>query len=156
RGLTELRRPACAICSGTTTGVVTCATGTLTAGAGSTGLVFAASNGTYAFNGTTTLNGVVNGVTIGTSPGSFTFGSGTAISAATGVGVQINGTQPVVLFQGTITQTTNAQKSVVITGVTGGATGGVASPNSIRFTGNINHTTAPHARDINNTPGAQN
>ncbi len=137
--------------SGSNTGTLTLS-GNITTSGSNTGLVFAASNGSYTFSGTNSLGGV-NAVTIGTSTGTFSFGVGTSVSNTTGIAVQINGTQPVVLFAGSISQTANAQKSIVITGVTGGSTAGVASPNSIKFSGNINHTTAQTAIDINNNSG---
>src|SRR5262249_51892131 len=70
---------------GPATGTITFQTGTLSA-TGGTGLQFDNADGTYNFNGTTTLNGGNAGIDITNgSGGTFSFGSNTTITNPSGV-----------------------------------------------------------------------
>lgn len=90
--------------SGSHTGTLTFNTGTLSATAG-TGLQFDNADGTYNFNGTTTLNGgdaaidVLNG-----SGGTFTFGSGASITSPTNHVVQIANSSPTFSYAGSFSK----------------------------------------------------
>ena len=89
------------------TGTLTFQTGTLSATNGS-GLQFDNADGTYNFNGTTTLSGgaVVN--IINGSGGAFTFGTGTSITAGNNqVPVTVDGGTAAVTYSGGITKTGN-------------------------------------------------
>lgn len=149
--------------AGSHSGTLTFQTGTLSATNG-TGLQFTAANGTYNFNGTTTLNGGDAGVDIlGTSLGSFVFStttaiinpSGTAFSiGAAGVGTGGSGS---VTYNGTISKN-NSGKVIEIQNKTAGTvafTGSVASTGTsaginllantgavINFSGGLNLSTA--------------
>ncbi len=140
-------------------GTITFQTGTLlassTSGA-STGIQLSNADGTVNFNGTNTLNGVggdagidiING-----SSGTFSFSSNSTITSPTGIGFNVNGSAPVVKYDGTITQA-NGNPAVTITGVTGGNTGGIASPYSIVFTNTITkNTTAANGISISSNTG---
>ncbi|MFS2108851.1 hypothetical protein ACCC88_04125 [Sphingomonas sp. Sphisp140] len=89
--------------------------GTVTFGASSnlsatngTGLQFTNADGTYAFNGTTTLNGGDAGIDIlAGSAGSFTFGN-TAITSPTGAAISIANSTASLSYFGSITQANNA------------------------------------------------
>ncbi|WP_217571371.1 hypothetical protein [Mesorhizobium sp. GbtcB19] len=90
------------------TGTVTFNTGTLSATNG-TGLQFDNADGTYNFNGTTTLNGGDAGVDIlNGSGGTFTFGSGTSITSPTGTAFNVVGGTASVTYSGNMTQANNA------------------------------------------------
>jgi hypothetical protein len=89
---------------GHNTGTVTFDTGTLSA-TGGTGLQFNDADGTYNFNGTTTLNGGDAGIDIITgSTGTFNFGSGTSITNPSGIAYRENASTPTVNYGGTITR----------------------------------------------------
>jgi hypothetical protein len=80
--------------SGGHTGTLTFGTGTLSA-TGGTGLQFDNADGTYNFNGTTTLNGGDAGIDIlNGSTGTFGFGTGTAITNPSGTAFNLSGTTP--------------------------------------------------------------
>jgi hypothetical protein len=88
------------------TGTVTFQTGTLNAING-TGLQFDNADGTYNFNGTTTLAGGDAGIDIlNGSAGTFNFGTGTAITGPTGTAFNIGGTlnTAAVTYSGGITK----------------------------------------------------
>jgi hypothetical protein len=77
--------------SGGHNGTLTFDTGTLSATGGS-GLQFDNADGTYNFNGTTTLNGGDAGIDIlNGSTGTFSFGSGTTITNPSGTGFNLSG-----------------------------------------------------------------
>ncbi|MCG8403774.1 MAG: Ig-like domain-containing protein, partial [Phycisphaerales bacterium] len=101
---------AVSISGGHSTGTVTFQTGTISATNG-TGLQFDNADGTYNFNGTTTLNGGDAGIDIlNGSNGTFTFGANTSITSPSGltafnVDVSTGGD---VTYDGTITQNTAA------------------------------------------------
>lgn len=93
-------------------GTLTFQTGTLSATTG-TGLQFDNADGTYNFNGTTTLNGGDAGVDIlNDSAGTFTFGTGTAITSPTGIAFNVDGqlttSTATVTYSGNITQANSA------------------------------------------------
>ncbi len=117
------------------TGTLTFNTGTLSATSG-TGLQFDNADGTYNFNGTTTLNGGDAGVDIlNGSSGTFTFASTTTITSPTGAAFNVNSSSPIVTYSGSITQSTSGQRVVnidtttsnTITFQTGTLTGGANS-----------------------------
>lgn len=97
--------------SGGNTGTITFNTGTLSATNG-TGLQFDNADGTYNFNGTTTLNGgdaavdILNG-----SAGTFTFGTTTALTSPAGNAFNVDGTLTgntcTITYSGNITQANN-------------------------------------------------
>ncbi|WP_095083914.1 beta strand repeat-containing protein [Mesorhizobium sophorae] len=108
------------ISGGHATGAITFQTGTLSATNG-TGLQFDNADGTYNFNGTTTLNGGDAGVDIlNGSGGTFSFSSGTSITNPSGVGFLVAGGTSTVTYNGTISKTAAAGKIVDISGVTAG------------------------------------
>lgn len=108
------------ISGGHATGAITFQTGTLSATNG-TGLQFDNADGTYNFNGTTTLNGGDAGVDIlNGSGGTFSFSSGTSITNPSGVGFLVAGGTSTVTYNGTIGKTAAAGKIVDISGVTAG------------------------------------
>lgn len=97
------------IAGGHTTGTITFQTGTLNASNG-TGLQFDNADGTYNFNGTTTLNGGDAGIDLlnGTS-GTFTFGTNTAITNPSGTAFNLSGataSNATVTYSGSITDNT--------------------------------------------------
>jgi hypothetical protein len=136
-------------------GTITFQTGTLSASNG-TGININSAAGSVSLNGTTTLNGGDAGVDISSSSGSFGFNSNTSIGATTspsGIAFNVSGGTPVVKYDGTIKQTSGAA-AVSISGVTGGATNGVASPYSILFTNTITkNTTAANAVSVGSNTG---
>ncbi len=104
------------------TGTLTFNTGTLSATAGD-GLQFNNADGTYNFNGTTTLNGGDAGVDIlNGSGGTFSFSTGASITSPTGAAFNVGATPgaPNVTYSGSITQNTSGQRVVNIDGTTGG------------------------------------
>jgi uncharacterized repeat protein (TIGR01451 family) len=118
----------------TTPGTLTF-TGTLNASAGN-GLQFDNADGTYNFNGTTTLSGGDAGVDIlNGSGGTFSFNSTTTITSPTGTAFNVNTGSPSVTYSGVITQNTAGQRVVnidattanTITFNTGAITGGANS-----------------------------
>ncbi|MBB6409702.1 S-layer family protein [Mesorhizobium sangaii] len=118
--ITQANNAALVAVTGHTTGTITFQTGTLSATNG-TGLQFNNADGTYLFNGTTTLNGGDAGVDIlNGSGGTFSFSSGTSITNPSGVGFLVAGGTSTVTFNGTISKTAAAGKIVDISGVTAG------------------------------------
>src|SRR5262249_54813296 len=102
------------------TGTLTFSTGTLSANLG-TGLQFDNADGTYNFNGTTTLNGGDAGIDIlNGSSGTFNFSTSTSITSPTGTAFNVGTSpgNPTVTYSGSITQN-NAQRVVNIDGTTG-------------------------------------
>jgi hypothetical protein len=98
-------------------------TGTLNASAG-TGVQFDNADGTYNYNGTTTLNGGDAGIDIlNGSSGTFSFAATTAITSPTGTAFNVASSpgNPNVTYSGTITHNTAGQRAVNIDGTTGGA-----------------------------------
>jgi hypothetical protein len=106
-GITQANNAALVSVSGGHTGTLTFQTGTLSATNG-TGLQFDNADGTYNFNGTTTLNGgnaaidILNG-----SSGTFAFSNNTSITNPTGSGFVANGSTANVSYSGNITQANN-------------------------------------------------
>ena len=99
------------------TGTVTFQTGTLNITNG-TGLQFSDADGTYNFNGTTTLNGGDAGLDIlSGSTGTFAFTSGTAITSPSGTAFNVNASSPSLTYAGSITQN-NAQRLIAIDNTT--------------------------------------
>ncbi|RYE01832.1 MAG: hypothetical protein EOP50_01330, partial [Sphingobacteriales bacterium] len=93
--------------SGGHTGTITFQTGTLGASAG-TGLLFDNADGSYNFNGTTTLNGGSAGVNvINGSGGSFTFATGTTITSPADTAFNVLGGTAAITYNGNITQGNN-------------------------------------------------
>jgi len=89
-------------------GTLTFSSGTLSATNGF-GLGFNNADGTYHFNGTTTLAGGDAGIDIvGGSTGTFNFTTGTTITSPTGTALRINGSDANVTYAGNITQANNA------------------------------------------------
>jgi hypothetical protein len=106
--------------SGHTGGTLTFQTGTLSATNG-TGLQFSNADGTYNFNGTTTLNGGDAGIDITTgSDGAFSFNANTSITNPTGAGLNVDGGAGSITYAGTITKTLAAGKVVSIQNRTAG------------------------------------
>ncbi|HZG43764.1 MAG TPA: Ig-like domain-containing protein, partial [Longimicrobium sp.] len=90
--------------SGGHNGALTFETGTVGATNG-TGLQFNDADGTYAFNGTTTLNGGDAAVDItNSSTGTFTFGTGASVTSPTGSAFTVYGSSPTVAYNGNLTK----------------------------------------------------
>ncbi len=111
-GMTQGSGGALMSITGGHTGTMTFQTGTLSATAG-TGLQFANADGTYNFNGTTTLGGGDAGVDIlDDSAGTFNFVAATTITSPTGIAFNVNGNASTstcnVTYSGNITQANNA------------------------------------------------
>ncbi|MGX8010565.1 beta strand repeat-containing protein [Mesorhizobium sp. ORM8.1] len=107
--------------SGGHTGTLTLNTGTLSATNG-TGLQFDNADGTYNFNGTTTLNGGDAGIDIvNGSSGTFSFNANTSITNPTGIGLNVNGGNGNITYAGSISKT-NTNNIVSIQNRTGGTT----------------------------------
>jgi hypothetical protein len=108
---------------GHNTGTVTFQTGTLsatTASAGN-GLQFDNADGTYNFNGTTTLNGGDAAIDISNgSDGTFSFGSGTSITNPLTNAITISGGAGNITYSGTFSKTNNAAAGIYISSRTGG------------------------------------
>jgi VCBS repeat-containing protein len=105
--------------SGGHSGTLTFQTGTLHATNGD-GLQFTNADGTYNFNGTTTLNGDNAGVDIfNGSAGTFTFGSNTSITSPIGNAFELQNSTANVTYSGNITQASNAA-TVNVLNETGG------------------------------------
>lgn len=94
------------ISGGHATGTVTFQTGNLVATNG-TGLQFDNADGTYSFNGTTTLNGGDAGIDIiNGSSGTFSFGSNTAVTNPSGTGFFLSASNCSGTFSGSISDNT--------------------------------------------------
>lgn len=127
-----------------------------------TGLQFSNASGSYTFNGTNTLDAnAANGdagVDILSSNGTFVFASGTSIASPTGVGLNVDGSTPAVVFAGPINATkgravrvaNTTADSVRINGAVS-STSGAGSPTTgilvdnvanaiVRFAGNVSGT----------------
>jgi hypothetical protein len=90
--------------SGGHNGALTFETGTVGATNG-TGLQFNDADGTYAFNGTTTLNGGDAAIDItNSSTGSFAFGTGASVTSPTGSAFTVYGSSPTVAYNGNLTK----------------------------------------------------
>jgi VCBS repeat-containing protein len=132
--------------SGGHSGTLTFQTGTLNATNG-TGLQFDNADGTYNFNGTTTLNGGDAGVDIlNGSSGTYTFGSNTSITSPTGGAFNENASAANVTYNGTITQSSaaTAVSAVNNTGGTldfnGAVTANTSTATAVNLTGNNSST----------------
>jgi hypothetical protein len=149
-GITQANNAAMVnISGGHTGGTITFQTGTLNASNG-TGLQFDNADGTYNFNGTTTLNGGDAGIDITTgSGGTFAFSTNTAITNPSGIAYNEDTSTANVTYNGTITKNNNANNAVNINAKTGGttafnrATGGQITAS----------TTTANAIDLTNTGG---
>jgi VCBS repeat-containing protein len=97
--------------TGSHTGTLTFQTGTLSA-TGGTGLQLTAANGTYNFNGTTTMNGGNSQVNVG-GTGTFNFGTGTTVTNPGTAAFQVFGSPVSVTYSGSLSQNT-ASPLVVI------------------------------------------
>ena len=76
-----------------------------------TGLQFDNADGTYNFNGTTTLNGGDAGIDIlNGSGGTFVFGTGTSITSPTGTAFNVVGGTASVTYSGNITKATMPER----------------------------------------------
>ena len=97
------------------------------------GLQFDNADGTYTFNGTTTLNGGDAGIDIvNGSAGTFFFATGATITSPTGTAFNVDASNATVTYNGTITQN-NAATAVAVSNNTGG---------SVTFGGNVTATTS--------------
>ncbi|MBS0206166.1 MAG: right-handed parallel beta-helix repeat-containing protein [Planctomycetes bacterium] len=140
------------------TGTLTFQTGTLDATAG-TGLQFNNADGIYNFNGTTTLHGGDAGVDIvNGSGGTFTFGTGTAITDPSGLPYHEDTSTANVTFNGSITKTSSSNSAIFINGKTGGTTSfnglitaSTGATNAISLTSNTGGTI-----NFGNTSGTSN
>jgi hypothetical protein len=121
-GITQAaNNPMVSVSGGHNTGTITFQTGSLSATSGN-GLQFDNADGTYNFDGTTTLNGGDAGVDIlNGSSGTFSFASGMAITNPSGTAFNISGGGAAnVTYAGTITHDVGA--IVSIAGETGTST----------------------------------
>ena len=132
---------------GHNTGTITFQTGTISATNGN-GLQFNNADGTYNFNGTTTLNGGNAGIDIiGGSNGTFTFASATSITNPTGTAFNVNtSTGGNVTYNGTINQT-NTANAIAVASKTGGTvtigglvTASTTTTNAVNLTNNTGGT----------------
>jgi hypothetical protein len=102
-------------------GSLTFNTGTISATNG-TGLQFNNADGTYNFNGTTTLNAANAGIDIvGGSGGTFGFGANSSVTTTSDFSYNESADTATVIYNGTITKTTSSS-AVNITTKTGGST----------------------------------
>ena len=132
---------------GHATGTVTFQTGTISA-TGGNGLQFDNADGTYNFNGMTTLNGgdaavdIVNG-----SSGNFTFSANTTVTNPSGTAFRVDGGNGTITYNGTLSKTgTSSGRLIDIMNRNGG---------SVSFTSTLTNT-ATGATGIlvqNNTSG---
>ena len=107
--------------SGGHSGTLTFQTGTLNATNG-TGLQFDNADGTYNFNGTTTLNGGDAGVDIlNGSLGTFSFAETAAVTNPTGNLFNINASAPTFTYSGSFTKNNNSTIGINVTSNTGGS-----------------------------------
>ena len=105
--------PLVAVAGGHGSGTLTFATGTLSATGGS-GLQFSDADGTYAFSGTTTLNGGDAGIDITSgSSGTFTFGTGVSITNPSGTAFNHNGSTAGVTYSGAIAKSGTSPGRIV-------------------------------------------
>ncbi|HKS28088.1 MAG TPA: cadherin-like domain-containing protein [Pyrinomonadaceae bacterium] len=111
-GITQANNSSAVSVTGGHNGTLTFQTGTISATNG-TGLQFSNADGTYNFNGTTTMNGGDAGVDILTdSAGTFNFASGTTITSPSGTAFNVDGGASTstanVTYNGNITQANSA------------------------------------------------
>ncbi|MGX9053219.1 beta strand repeat-containing protein [Mesorhizobium sp. 14Argb] len=119
--ITQASNAAMVAITGHSGGTITFQTGTLSA-TGGTGLQFDNADGTYNFNGPTTLNGGDAGVDIlNGSGGTFGFGTGTSITSPSGTAFNVAGGAASITYAGTITQATAGQRIIAVADTTGGA-----------------------------------
>lgn len=149
-GITQVNNAPLVSVESSHTGTLTFQTGTLSASAG-TGLQFSAANGSYNFNGVTSLNGGDAGVDIvATSLGTFVFSANTSITNPSGNAFQIgsagvsSGGTGNVTYNGSISKT-SAGRAVEIQNKTGGV---------VAFTGNIAATTGSTGINLLTNGGA--
>ena len=138
------------VTGGHATGTITFDTGTLSATSG-TGLQFDNADGTYNFNGTTTLNGGDAGIDIlNGSSGTFSFNANTSITNPTGTGFTANGSTANVTYSGNITK--SGASAGLLVDITNESAG------TITFqTGTLSSTsTAGTGINLNNADGTVN
>jgi hypothetical protein len=106
--------------SGGHSGILVFNTGLLSATNG-TGLQFNNADGSYNFNGTTTLNGGDAGIDVANgSTGNFSFGSGTSVTNPTNEFLTVQNSAPqLFLYSGSFNKT-NGTRGILISGNTGG------------------------------------
>ncbi|MDT8758567.1 hypothetical protein MZO42_07645 [Sphingomonas psychrotolerans] len=101
-------------------GTITFQSGTLNVTNGN-GLQFDNADGTYAFTGTTTLNGGDAGIDIvNGSGGSFSFGGGTSITSPSGTGFNLQNSTANVTYSGNLNYATAGQFAIQVAGHSGG------------------------------------
>lgn len=149
-GITQGANAAMVNVIGGHTGTLTFNTGTLSATNG-TGLQFDNADGTYNFNGTTTLNGGDAGIDIlNGSAGTFTFSSNTSITNPSGTAFNIgsatvgSGSTCSVTFNGTISKT-SAGRLIEIQQKTGG---------TVLFAGSVSGTASSTGINLATNTGA--
>ena len=109
--------------SGGHTGTLTFNTGTVSASNG-TGLQFSDADGSYAFNGTTTLNGGDAGVDVlAGSGGTFSFAAGASITNPSGAALFVDASAPTLTYAGSISTGPASGRPVHVQGMTGGSVG---------------------------------
>ena len=138
------------ISGGHNTGTITF-TGTLSASAGD-GLQFNNADGTYNFNGATTLNGGNAGIDIlNGSSGTFNFSASTSITSPTGTAFNVASSpgNPTVTYSGSITHNTAGQRAVNVDGTTGGSVS-IATVTAGSIAGGVGNTGV----NINNAGGS--
>ncbi len=143
--------PLVSISGGHSAGTIAFGTGTLSATSG-TGLQFDNADGTYNFNGTTTLNGGDAGIDIlNGSSGTFNFSASTTITSPTGAAFNVGSSpgNPNVTYNGTITHNTAGTRAVNIDGTTGGSIG-INSVTAGSVAGGVGNT----GININNANGS--
>jgi len=127
--ITQTNNTALLDVSGGHSGTLTLNTGTLSASNGS-GLQFNNADGSYSFNGTTTLNGGDAGIDIiNGSDGDFSFGTDASITNPSGTAFNVDGGNGTIAYSGTIAN--NAGRSAIIQNRSGG---------SVTLAGNISDT----------------
>jgi len=112
------------------TGTVTFQNGTLSSTGG--GINFTNSDGTYNFNGTTTLSGASRITIDGGSSGIFNFNSNTSVTNPTNIAFDLNGSNATVDYNGTLSSNT-AFRLIDIASNTGGS---ASFDGNLTFTGN--------------------
>jgi hypothetical protein len=138
-GITQAANNAAVSVTGGHNGTIIFQTGTISATAG-TGLQFSNADGSYQFNGTTTLGGGDAGVDILTdSAGTFTFASTTTITSPSGTAFNVDGgvstSTANVTYSGNITQASNAAMVSVTNHNTGTITFQTGTLNATNGTG---------------------
>lgn len=145
-GITQTaNNAAVSVTGGHQTGTITFNTGTINATNG-TGLQFDNADGTYNFNGATTLNGGDAGVDLlNGSTGTFNFGTGAEITNPSGTGFNINASNANGTFSGTIND--NSGFAIDVDGHDGG---------TYTFDTEATNSTGTGIRVINSNGGAIN